>query len=224
MTDVASHLEPVVRALVPGELGVSVRAWDGSMLGPATSPATLVVNSPRALRRLLFAPNELGLGRAYVAGELDVEGDIYAALRVRDGVAAADAPARVALGWRDRLRLLREARVLGALGRPLPPPPEEARLSGRLHSRARDAAAIAHHYNVGNDFYRLVLGNTMTYSCAYFEHADTTLDDAQDAKYELICRKLDLQPGMRLLDVGCGWGGMVMHAARHHGVTAVGDT
>jgi cyclopropane-fatty-acyl-phospholipid synthase len=224
MTDVASHLEPVVRALVPGELGVAVRAWDGSVLGPATSPATLVVNSPRALRRLLFAPNELGLGRAYVAGELDVEGDVYAALRVRDGVAAADAPARVALGWRDRLRLLREARLLGALGRPLPPPPEEARLTGRRHSRARDAAAIAHHYNVGNEFYRLVLGQTMTYSCAYFEREDSTLDDAQEAKYELISRKLDLQPGMRLLDVGCGWGGMVMHAARHHGVNAVGVT
>src|SRR5207248_1354110 len=122
------------------------------------------------------------------------------------------------------VRALGAARHLGALGRPLPPPPEEARLHGRRHSRARDAAAIAHHYDVSNDFYRLVLGSTMTYSCAYWAEDGFSLDDAQEAKYDLICRKLGLHEGMRLLDVGCGWGGMVLHAARHYKVSVVGVT
>jgi cyclopropane-fatty-acyl-phospholipid synthase len=121
--------------------------------------------------------------------------------------------------------LLTVLKLVGSTGlRPLPPPPEEARLRGRRHSKARDAAAIAHHYDVSNDFYRLFLGQKMTYSCGVWESADVGLDAAQEAKYELICRKLDLRPGMRLLDVGCGWGGMVMHAADHHGVEAVGIT
>jgi cyclopropane-fatty-acyl-phospholipid synthase len=113
---------------------------------------------------------------------------------------------------------------LGALGPPLPPPPEECRPPGRLHSLSRDAAVISHHYDVGNDFYRLVLGPSMTYSCARFVTADTTLEEAQAAKHELICRKLglDRQPGARLLDVGCGWGSMAIHAARHHHATVVG--
>jgi cyclopropane-fatty-acyl-phospholipid synthase len=119
-------------------------------------------------------------------------------------------------------RLLREA-GFGAVRR-LPPPPEESALSGRRHSRRRDADSISHHYDVSNDFYRLFLGPTMTYSCAVFATSDTPLDDAQEAKYELICNKLGLEPGMRLLDIGCGWGGMVLHAARHHGVVAVGVT
>jgi cyclopropane-fatty-acyl-phospholipid synthase len=221
---VATELESLVRALVPGELGVTIKTWDGSTLGPRNTAATVVIKSPSALRRLLWAPNELGLGRAYVTGDLDIEGDIYAALRIRESVAANDEPAKLQLDPKGWLSALGAARKLGALGRPLPPPPEEARLRGRRHSKARDAAAVAHHYDVGNDFYRLVLGPTLTYSCAYFEREDTPLDEAQTAKYELICRKLGLQPGMRLLDVGCGWGGMVLHAVRHHGVTAVGVT
>jgi cyclopropane-fatty-acyl-phospholipid synthase len=221
MTSVASQLEALVRALAPGPLHVSIRAWDSSRLGPADAPATLVINSPRALRRLVWAPNELGLGRAYVAGELDIEGDVYAALSLRDAVAPPDEPARVSGG---RLAAVGAARRLGALGPPLAPPREEARMSGRRHTKKRDAAAVAHHYDVGNDFYRLVLGPTLAYSCAYFERPDLGLDAAQVAKYELICRKLGLVEGMRLLDVGCGWGGMVIHAAQHHGVTAVGVT
>jgi cyclopropane-fatty-acyl-phospholipid synthase len=221
---VASQLEPLVRTLVPGELPITIKAWDGSTLGPADAAATVVINSPAALRRLMWAPNELGLGRAYVAGDLDIEGDVYAALTIRDGVAAHDEPARVGGDRRGWLAAVAAARRLHALGRPLPPPKEEARLSGRRHSKERDAAAVAHHYDVGNDFYRLVLGPTLTYSCAYFQTDDTPLDDAQTAKYDLICRKLGLEPGMRLLDVGCGWGGMVLHAAEHYGVTAVGVT
>jgi cyclopropane-fatty-acyl-phospholipid synthase len=118
--------------------------------------------------------------------------------------------------------MLRLAGTTG-LKRPVPPP-EEARLHGRRHSRSRDAAAIAHHYDVSNEFYRIVLGPMMTYSCAVWANPAVGLEAAQEAKYELIARKLDLQPGIRLLDIGCGWGGMVMHAARHHGVTAVGVT
>jgi cyclopropane-fatty-acyl-phospholipid synthase len=117
------------------------------------------------------------------------------------------------------------ARVAGVEGlRPLPAPPEEVRVHGRRHTKERDAAVIAHHYDVSNDFYRMVLGPSMTYSCAVFATPDTSLEDAQAAKYELVCRKLALKPGMRLLDVGCGWGGMAMHAAREHGVHAIGVT
>jgi hypothetical protein len=119
---------------------------------------------------------------------------------------------------------LREAAALGALGWPPQPPPEEARVGGRLHSQGRDAAAIAHHYDVGNEFYRFVLGPTLVYSCAHFERPDATLEEAQTAKLDLVCRKLGLEPGMRFLDVGCGWGSLVVHAAAAYGVSAVGIT
>lgn len=219
----AEALRPLIEAWLPRGSPVAIRCWDGSTLGPADGPATLVIRSPAALRRILWSPNELGLGRAYVAGELDVEGDVYAVLGLRDALAGAD---DVSLSLRPRgwLDAARAARRLGVLRGPLPPPPEEARLRGRRHSKERDAAAVAHHYDVSNGFYRLVLGPTMTYSCAYFSRWDLPLDDAQEAKYELICRKLELRAGARLLDVGCGWGGMAMHAARHHGVRAVGIT
>jgi cyclopropane-fatty-acyl-phospholipid synthase len=223
MTSAAEVLAPVVRGLVGTDPPVRVRLWDGSELG-RPSATTITVTSPRALRRLIYAPGELGLARAYVSGELDIDGDIFDALALRDVVAERRSYARLRLRWPDRVRLLRAAARVGALGPPLRPPPEETRLSGRLHSRRRDAAAIAHHYDVSNDFYQLVLGNTMTYSCAYFAEPGMSLDDAQRAKYELICAKLGLRPGMRLLDVGCGWGGMVLHAAARHGVSTVGVT
>ena len=222
---IATTLAPVVRAFLGENPPVAVRCWDGSVIGNAAAPATLEVASPHALRRLLWAPNELGLGRAYVAGDLDVDGDIFSALALRDHLAHADdAPVKVGLGVRGWLAALRAAVSVGAVGRPLPPPAEEAQLHGRRHSKTRDAAAISHHYDLSNDFYRLVLGETMTYSCAYFADEDTALDDAQRTKYDVICRKLGLGPGMRLLDVGCGWGGMVLHAAEHYGVCAVGVT
>ena len=128
------------------------------------------------------------------------------------------------MGLRSLPAVVDAARRLGALGPPLPPPPEECRPAGRLHSPSRDAAVISHHYDVGNEFYRLVLGPSMTYSCARFETEGTTLEDAQAAKHELICRKLglDQRPGARLLDVGCGWGSMAIHAARQHGARVVG--
>jgi cyclopropane-fatty-acyl-phospholipid synthase len=216
----AQAFAPVWEVLLGPDLPVGVRYWDGSTAGPADGPATVVFHTPRAIRRLLYSPNEIGLARAYVFGEITLEGDEKAALRALQLAAPDDfrLPPRIVA------HLAREGFRHGVIGLPLPPPPEEAKLSGRLHSRARDAAAISHHYDVGNDFYRLVLGPSMTYSCARFTRPDDSLELAQAAKYDLICRKLGLAPGMRLLDVGCGWGGMVMHAAAHYGVEAVGVT
>ena len=210
-------LAPLVHEVIGSPGGLGVEAYDGSRAGPTDDGApVLVVSSPDAVARVATRPGELGLARAWVAGDLDVRGDLYAAIGQLEHLDGGKVP----LG--SVVRLLRAAGV-GSVRR-LPPPPEESSLSGRRHSRRRDAESISHHYDVSNDFYRLVLGPTMTYSCAVFDTPDTPLDDAQEAKYGLICAKLGLEPGMRLLDVGCGWGGMVLHAARHHGVVAVGVT
>ena len=210
-------LASIVDDVLGGGLPLAVEAYDGSRAGPADAPATVVVTSPDALRRIVTAPGELGIARAYVSGDLELKGSIWALLELRDRLP------NVRLEPKALLRLVRE---LGGWRqvRPVPPPPEEARLRGRRHSKARDAAAISHHYDVSNAFYRLVLGPSLTYSCAVFHEPTDTLEQAQANKYELICRKLDLRPGMRLLDVGCGWGGMALHAAQHHGVEAVGIT
>jgi cyclopropane-fatty-acyl-phospholipid synthase len=209
---VADLLSDVLGDDVP----VAFRAYDGSTFGPSDARTTIVVRSPDALRRIVTAPDELGFGRAYVAGELEVDGDIF------DVMAVANHIEELKLGPRQ---IVAAAKLVGWKGlKPLPPPPEEARLHGRRHSRERDAAAIAHHYDVSNAFYEMVLGPSLTYSCAVWHDDTTTLEDAQTNKHELICRKLDLQPGMRLLDVGCGWGSMLLHAAEHHGVRAVGVT
>jgi cyclopropane-fatty-acyl-phospholipid synthase len=206
----------LVESLLGTDLPVAFRAYDGSRCGPPDAKSTIVIRSPDALRRIVTAPGELGLGRAYVAGELDFEGDVFDALEIRH---LAPTLRLTPQQWRETLQLV------GASGlRPLPKPAEEAQLHGRRHSKARDAAAVAHHYDVSNEFYRFVLGPSMTYSCAVFETPETPLEDAQAAKYELISRKLGLEPGMRLLDVGCGWGGMLLHAAAHHGVQGVGVT
>jgi cyclopropane-fatty-acyl-phospholipid synthase len=202
------------RALGPA-VPIAVRAYDGTTSEPPDAVATLVVNRPEALQRFVSAPGQLGLGRAYVAGDLDAEGDLFAALGY-----LAEHPPRADPGL-----VVEFARTLGPSRlRPLPPPPEEAHIRGRRHSKDRDAQAISHHYDVSNDFYRLVLGPTMTYSCGVWRSPDIGLDAAQDAKHELVSQKLGLEPGMRLLDVGCGWGGMVLHAAARHGVRAVGVT
>ena len=208
----ASLIESVLGPDVP----VGFRAYDGSTYGPPDAPATIVLRSPDALRRIVTAPGELGFARAYVAGDLDLEGDVFTALELRDRLP------KVKL---TPTQLLAAAREIGLKNlRPLPPPPQEARLRGRKHSVARDRAAVSHHYDVSNDFYRLILGPSLTYSCAVFTDDDTSLEQAQANKYELVSRKLSLREGMRLLDVGCGWGGMVLHAAQHHGVQAVGVT
>jgi len=219
-------MAPVVRALLGADAPITVRFWDGSTVGPPPeqSGATVVVRTRRALRRILWAPGELGLARAYVAGDLDIEGDVYRVLGVRHNIAAHDEGVTLGFDRHGVAELARAAFALGALGPPPAPPREEVRLRGARHSKTRDADAIRSHYDVGNGFYRLVLGPTMTYSCGYWDDGVTDLDGAQEAKYEHICRKLGLQPGMRLLDVGCGWGGMVLHAAREYAVEAVGIT
>ncbi|MFF3947232.1 class I SAM-dependent methyltransferase [Streptomyces sp. NPDC001902] len=233
MADAAGRLTALAEQALGVPLPLRIRAWDGSETGPPDAP-TLVVRHRRALRRLLWKPGELGLVRAWVAGELDVEGDLYEALDRLSGLVwdrptedDGASPRRLLGLARDpeTYRLAREALALAGPGLPPPPPPEEVRRrSGVLHSPIRDRQAISHHYDVGNDFYGLVLGPSMVYSCAYWEGPDATLEDAQRAKLDLICRKLELRPGQRLLDVGCGWGSMVMHAVEHYGVHATGVT
>jgi cyclopropane-fatty-acyl-phospholipid synthase len=217
----AFALAPVLTALVGKTAPVRFEFWDGSSIGPTDGIGTLRIRSVDAVRRILWAPGELGVARAFVAGDLSVEGDIFALLKVLHDASPRDLHQ---MGLRALPAVLGAARRLGALGPPLPAPPEECRPAGRRHSPARDARAISHHYDVGNEFYRLVLGPSMTYSCARFTSERTTLEAAQAAKYELICRKLGLhqQPGARLLDVGCGWGSMAIHAARHHRAEVVG--
>ena len=209
-------LSSLIESVLGSDLPIAVRGYDGSALGPPGAPATIVLRSRDALRRIVTTPGELGFARAYVSGELDVEGDIYAVLMLRDRLPDV----RLSPG-----QLLAAAREVGLRNlRPMPAPPEEARLKGRRHSVARDRAAVSHHYDVSNEFYRLVLGPSLTYSCAVFTNDATTLEQAQANKYELVARKLGLREGQRLLDVGCGWGGMALHAAEHHGVRVVGVT
>lgn len=215
-TYVDMQIADLVGQLLGSDLPVHVACYDGSSVGPPNAAARLVLRSPDALAYILTSPGELGFARAYVSGALELEGDIFAALELRNRLPNVKLDART---W------LAIARLAGASGFRRPSiPPEEARLHGVRHSKARDAAAIAHHYDVSNDFYRIVLGPTMTYSCAVWDDDTPSVDVAQYNKYELICRKLALRPGMRLLDVGCGWGGMVMYAAERYGVDAVGVT
>src|SRR3954453_5781260 len=222
LREVSMPRTPIAQ-LIAGALAdapIGVEAYDGSRSGPAEASVRLVLRSPKALSYPLTAPSELGLARAFVAGELDIEGDIYEALSIlwSDRIGH--------MSWSDRLNVLRNIDPKAL--RWVDPPPEEfgaRRLrSGLRHSKARDAQAISHHYDVSNTFYEYVLGPSMTYTCACYPGDDATLEEAQAHKYDLVCRKLALEPGMRLLDVGCGWGGMVLHAAKHYGVTALGVT
>jgi cyclopropane-fatty-acyl-phospholipid synthase len=211
-------IAPLVFSLLGEPADVAVKAFDGSRAGPDDPAATLDFRSPAAFTRLVGAPGELGFARAIVAGDLVIDGDLLAALELRHHLNAGR-------GTREMVAsLVRLARAAGAPIRRLPPPPEEVKVKGRLHSRSRDKTAVSHHYDVGNDFYRLFLGPTMTYSCAVWADPTTGLDAAQEAKHALVAGKLGLRPGMRVLDVGCGWGGMLLHAATHHGVTGVGIT
>jgi cyclopropane-fatty-acyl-phospholipid synthase len=216
-----------VDRLLKNPFPIRFTAYDGSATGPEDSPYRLHLATERGLTYLLTAPGDLGFGRAYVAGDLELHGvhpgDPYDALKlVQSG-----------LGFR-RPRPGELVQVLRSLGlshlRPISPPPQEApsrlrrTLEGFRHSLGRDAEAIHHHYDVSNAFYEMVLGPSMTYTCAVFPTEDSTLEEAQYAKYDLVARKLDLKPGQRLLDLGCGWGGMVRHAAREYGVHAIGVT
>jgi cyclopropane fatty-acyl-phospholipid synthase-like methyltransferase/DUF1365 family protein len=219
----ADRLASLVSDVAGVPLPVRIRAWDGSEAGPADGPV-LVIRSRRALRRLLWAPGELGLARAYVTGDIDVDGDLADGFRRAWELARSRPSTAVRVPVRGRARALAAAVRLGALGPAPRPPASEARLRGRLHSKLRDRAAIAHHYDLSNEFYGMLLDETMAYSSAYFTADDQPLADAQRAKLDLICTKLGLQPGMQLLDVGCGWGSLVLHAAEHYGVRATGIT
>ena len=213
---VDSPLTAIAESLLGSDLPVGIRTYDGGYLGPADPPAVLEVRSVDALRRLVTAPGELGFARAYVAGDIEITGDIFALLGLRTSLPR---PKLSPGAWARALRIVGPSAF-----RPLEVPPEELKPAGRLHSLRRDRQSVSHHYDVSNDFYETVLGPAMTYSCALFTEPDCSLDRAQWSKLELVCSKLALRPGMRLLDVGCGWGSMVRHAARHHGVEALGVT
>ena len=224
---VADVMAPLVEASLGGVTSVRLACWDGSALGPPDAPLQLTITSPQALRRLLWAPNQLGFARAYVSGDIQIGGDLLTALTLLEQVADPDFGPGVAIDASTRRSIVVAALRLGIVGRPPRPPAEEARMRGLRRSKSRAAEAIAHHYDVGNEFYELVLGPTMAYSCAYYEQAPGPgfgLDEAQQAKCDLVARKLGLEPGMRVLDVGCGWGAFVCNAARRYGVTAVGIT
>ncbi len=213
----AEPVAGILASVLGATAAVRVEAFDGSVAGPEDAPATLRIRSPQALARLASAPGTLGLARAYVTEEMDVEGDLYDALTALAEVMMHSIPRR------EQMRLARKLLPYWREHR-LPPPDIEARPKGLRHSKRRDSKAISHHYDVSNRFYEWVLGPSMTYTCACYPHPDATLEEAQTAKYEMVARKLDLKPGMRLLDVGCGWGGMVRHAAAEHGVRALGVT
>jgi cyclopropane-fatty-acyl-phospholipid synthase len=220
-TTVADFFVPLLGLILGDRLPVRFEFWDGSAIGPSDGAGSVLVESPDALRRLLWAPGELGLARAFVLGDIEFEGDLVGVLRALRDVVPREERLRIPL-----LGGLRAARRAGALGLPLKRPDEEAAPRGLRHSKQRDAQVIRHHYDISNDFYRLVLGSSMTYSCARFIEESASLEHAQAAKHDMVCRKLGLDraPGMRLLDVGCGWGSMALHAASAYGANVVGVT
>ncbi|MDQ6618040.1 MAG: cyclopropane-fatty-acyl-phospholipid synthase family protein [Actinomycetota bacterium] len=219
-------LAGIVELLSDGRFPVRFTAYDGSATGPANSEISIHLATPRGVRYLFTAPGNLGLARAYIGGDLQIcgvhPGSPYPAMRLRADELRFRRPT---VG-----ELVRITRSLGwDLLRPTPPPPQESRprwrrtMEGLAHSRDRDSQAIRHHYDVSNRFYEMVLGPSMTYTCAVFDRPEASLEQAQERKHELIADKLGLRAGMRLLDVGCGWGGMVLYAARR-GVRALGVT
>ncbi|MEP6649232.1 MAG: class I SAM-dependent methyltransferase [Lapillicoccus sp.] len=206
---------------------VRFSAYDGSTSGPPDAPLRLELRNKRGLDYLLTAPSSLGLVRAYLKGDLVLdpidEGDPYEAMRFIEDTLQPNRPTLAEVA--DIARFVKEHRPR------MPEPPEEEApgqlrrlMYGLRHARTRDAQAIHHHYDVSNRFYELILGPSMAYTCALYPRVDASLEEAQDEKFDLVCRKLELEPGMRLLDVGCGWGGMVRHAVMHYGVTAIGVT
>ena len=209
-------LTEIERALP--ERPFSIVLWDGSQLPSTTGDGpTFTARSRTALAHVLRAPGQLGLGRAYVSGALEVD-DIDAVL---DLLAGWQPPP---IGGRERVRLMLAAARACGIVRPPAIPAAELRPHGRRHSRERDARAVRHHYDLSNDFFGLFLDESMTYSCGFFSLGATTLEEAQQAKLELVCEKLALEPGQRVLDIGCGWGSFAIHAARGRGVEVTGIT
>ncbi|MFL5870116.1 MAG: class I SAM-dependent methyltransferase [Solirubrobacterales bacterium] len=194
-----------------------IRFWDGSMVPSTDAGPRFTVRSPRAVAHALRAPGQLGLGRAYVSGELEID-DIDRVVGLLDSWRPPK------LGVADRARLIAAGALANGATLPPRPPRAELRPRGDRRTRLRDERAVRHHYDVSNDFFALFLDRSMTYSCAFFSRADGSLEAAQEAKLELSCTKLGLEPGQRLLDVGCGWGSLAMHAAEHHGAEVLGIT
>ena len=224
--DSLMHSQAVMATLFgpPGQRPFDVRYWDGSVERGRvpTRPYRLVVNRPGALRRMLLPPSELSIVEAFLSGDVDVEGSLGDAVTLGDEIntrlksprtIAALARHLIALPTDDAAPDVKEARAEHTVAH-----------EGRRHEKSRDRSAIQYHYDVGNDFYALWLDRRMVYSCAYFEQQDETLDAAQLAKLDLVCRKLRLAEGDRFLDVGCGWGALIMHAAACYGVNALGIT
>jgi len=222
---VAERLESALRPFVGGDLPVRLKAWDGSSAGPDDAPL-VELHSANALRRMLWHPGELGAAQAYVTGELEVPGDLADALthaftvaRERGLSGRPSVPALVAA--------VRAAVDLGAVSTPPAAPASQARIRGRLHSKLRDTRAISHHYDLSNDFYSLLLDPSMAYSSGYWTKPPSSsygVADAQRDKLDLVCRKLGLEPGRTLLDVGCGWGSLSLHAAQYFGAKVTGVT
>ena len=212
----ARQVLTLLRRALPSDGRLELTLASDSGPGRA-APARVLVSGPDAVARMLWPPSPDAFGEAYLRGDIDIEGDVSAAvdagrsMDLRRLARAVPHLARLALELR---------RGMGSS----PTLRRRARLSGRRHSRARDMAAVRFHYDIGNEFYALWLDRRLVYSCAYFETPDTTLDDAQEAKLDLICRKLRLAPGMRLLDIGCGWSSLVTFAAERYGVDATGIT
>jgi cyclopropane-fatty-acyl-phospholipid synthase len=227
LTNSKLTLASVFESLLERPVPVRFTAYDGSSSGPEDAQVTIELKNERGLSYLITAPGDLGMARAYVAGDLEIHGvhpgDPYEVmvvllreLKFRRPTAAQAMTIMRSIG-------------LSHLVPPAPPPQEHLPrwrriMEGMRHSPERDGKVIQHHYDVSNRFYELVLGPSMTYTCALYTTGEETLEEAQHAKYDLVARKLDLQPGQRLLDVGCGWGGMVRHAAREYGVKALGVT
>ena len=200
-----------------------VRYWDGSVdRGSGQSRFGLVVRRPGALRRMLLPPSELSIVEAYISGDVDVDGDLEDAVTLGDAInAQLKSPRRLAAVARHLLALPKDDSTVDVT---VARAERTVAHAGHRHDESRDRSAIQYHYDVGNDFYSLWLDDRMVYSCAYFRSPADTLEDAQLAKLDLVCRKLRLKPGDRLLDVGCGWGALIMHAARAYGVSALGIT
>src|SRR5580698_7421818 len=214
------NIASFVASIFDDQLPFRVEAYDGSVSEPTVvsnaNSVTVKILSRDAISRVVTHPGELGLARAYVAGDVDVDGDLDLLFEI------TPPPLRRALSPDVVRSLLSSVGVAGM--KPLTPPSIEARPHGLLHSRARDRQAVTHHYDVSNRFYEMVLGPSMTYSCAVFASPEDTLEQAQARKVDLVARKLDLKPGDRLLDIGCGWGAMGIHAAQHYGARVIGVT